>query len=156
MPFARCSNNTHGLDDVMRSLYHDFYIAKGSGFTEEEYWEVCARFAGQPMTEICEYVETTKEIDYVKYLGYAGIEIVLTPFAEQDGSPVVKSSWQMSFRDEAQYTPLQLNYSECGFLTVPVSRVIRARYLHCAKCESGESDVLICGLQSTFQRVAND
>jgi len=102
------TNNTKSLDDVMRSLYHDFHIAKGRGFTEEEYWALCATTAGQPLTEIREYVDTTKEIDYVKYLGYAGIDIDLTPLVEQDGGQVVKRNWQMSFMDDAKCTPLQL------------------------------------------------
>ena len=104
------TNNAKSLDDVMRSLYYDFHIAKGCGFTEEEYWSVCAAIAGQPLTEIREYVDTTKEIDYVKYLGYAGIDIDLTPLAEsvQNSNKVVQRSWQMSFRDDSQCTPLQL------------------------------------------------
>jgi predicted metalloprotease with PDZ domain len=100
--------NVRSLDDVMRSLYYDFHIAEGRGFTEEEYWSVCATVAGQPLTEIRGYVDTTKEIDYAKYLGYAGIDIDLTPLTGQDNSPVVQRSWQMSFRDSAKCTPLQL------------------------------------------------
>ena len=102
------TGNTKSLDDVMRSLYHDFHIAKGRGFTEEEYWTLCASIAGQPLTEIREYVDTTKEIDYVKYLACAGIDIDTTPLAEQDGGALVKRNWQMSFRDEQKCTPLQL------------------------------------------------
>jgi len=100
--------NTRSLDDVMRSLYYDFHIAKGRGFTEEEYWSVCAEVAGQPLTEIREYVDTTKEIDYTKYLGYAGIDIDMTPLAGQTAGPPVQRSLQMSFRDNAHCTPLQL------------------------------------------------
>jgi predicted metalloprotease with PDZ domain len=108
LSIRQLSNNAKSLDNVMRSLYHNFHIAQKRGFTEEEYWEVCARFAGQPLSEIREYVDTTKEIDYVKYLGYAGIDIDMTPLAEQDGGPVVQRSWQMSFRDASKCTPLQL------------------------------------------------
>ena len=102
------TGNAKSLDDVMRSLYYDFHIAKRRGFTEEEYWAVCAGIAGQPLTEIREYVDTTKEIDYLKYLGYAGIDVDMTPLPEQDGGPVIKRSWKMSFRDNAKCTPLQL------------------------------------------------
>jgi predicted metalloprotease with PDZ domain len=108
LAIRQMTNNIKSLDDVMRILYHDYHIAKGRGFTEEEYWSECARVAGQPLTEIREYVDTTKEIDYVKYLGYAGIDIDKTPLAEQGDSRVVKRSWQMSFRDSAKCTPLQL------------------------------------------------
>ena len=102
------THNAKSLDDVMRSLYHDFHITKGRGFTEEEYWTLCATIAGQPLTEIREYVDTTKEINYVKYLGYAGIDIDMTPLAEQGGSKVVKRNWNMSFRNDARCTQLQL------------------------------------------------
>jgi len=108
LAIRQMTGNIKSLDDVMRSLYYDFHIAKGRGFTEEEYWSVCASIAGQPLTEIREYVDTTKEIDYVKYLDYAGVDIDMTPLAEQDSSPVVQRSWQMSFRDNARCTPLQL------------------------------------------------
>ena len=101
------TDNMKSLDDVMRSLYHDFHIAQRRGFTEEEYWSVCAGVAGQPLIEIREYVDTTKEIDYVKYLGYAGIDIDITPLVGQHSGPIVQRSWQMSFRDNAKCTPLQ-------------------------------------------------
>jgi predicted metalloprotease with PDZ domain len=102
------SNNAKSLDDVMRSLYHDFHIAKGRGFTEEEYWQLCAEMAGAPLTEIREYVDTTKEIDYAKYLGYAGVDIDMTPLPEQGNGRVVQRSWQMSFREDSKCSPLQL------------------------------------------------
>jgi len=108
LAIRQMTSNVKSLDDVMRSLYYDFHIAKGRGFTEEEYWSVCADAAGQPLTEIREYVDTTKEIDYVKYLGYAGIDIDTTPLTGQNNSPVIQRSWQMSFRDNTKCTPLQL------------------------------------------------
>ena len=108
LAIRQMSGNTKSLDDVMRSLYHDFHKAKGRGFTEEEYWEVCARAAGQSLTEIREYVDTVKEIDYVKYLGYAGIDVDMTPLEEQKEERVVQRRWQLSFRDDAQCSPLQL------------------------------------------------
>ena len=102
------TNNTKSLDDVMRSLYHDFHIAKNRGFTEEEFWALCADIAGQPLIEIREYVDTTKEIDYEKYFGFAGIDVDLTPLEEQDESRVMQRQWQMTFRDDSKCTPLQL------------------------------------------------
>jgi len=108
LAIRQLTNNAKSLDDVMRILFHDFHIAQHRGFTEEEYWTVCAGVAGQPLTEIREYTDTTCEIDYVKYLGYAGIDIDLTPMTEQGDSRVVKRSWQMTFRDNSKCTPLQL------------------------------------------------
>ena len=110
LAIRQMTDNAKSLDDVMRSLYYDYHIAKGRGFTEAEYWSVCASIAGQPLTEIRDYVDTTKEIDYVKYLGYAGIDIDLTPYTEngQNSEKVVQRRWQMSFRDDSKCTPLQL------------------------------------------------
>jgi predicted metalloprotease with PDZ domain len=59
----------------MRTLYRDFYQEKKRGFTEREFREICERFAGAPLDEVFEYANTVKEIDYAKYLGYAGLEI---------------------------------------------------------------------------------
>ena len=108
LSIRQATRNTKSLDDVMRVLYYDFHIAQGRGFTEEEYWSVCADVAGQPLTEIREYVDTTKEINYVKYLGYAGVDVDMTPLVEQDGSRVVKRNWDLSFRESSKCTPLQL------------------------------------------------
>ena len=65
------------LDDVMRALYREYYKKKKRGFTEQEFWEVCERFAGVSLKEIFDYANTTKEINYSKYLGYAGLRIEL-------------------------------------------------------------------------------
>jgi predicted metalloprotease with PDZ domain len=69
------SQGTKSLDDVMRTLYRDFFQEKKRGFTEREFREICERFAGVPLDEVFEYANTVKDIDYAKYLGYAGLEI---------------------------------------------------------------------------------
>jgi predicted metalloprotease with PDZ domain len=63
------------LDDVMRALYFEFHKGKKRGFTEAEFKSVCERIAGVPLDEIFEYANTTKPLDYAKFLGYAGLEI---------------------------------------------------------------------------------
>ncbi len=65
------------LDDVMRTLYQEYYKEKGRGFSDAEFQEVCERIAGAPLGEIFEYADTTKAVDYPKYLGYAGLEVEL-------------------------------------------------------------------------------
>ena len=69
------TQNKRSLDDVMRILYQEFYKKKQRGFTDQEFRDVCERIAGAPLTEIFEYASTTKEIDYPKYLSYAGLEL---------------------------------------------------------------------------------
>jgi predicted metalloprotease with PDZ domain len=65
------------LDDVMRALYRDYYKEKGRGFSDAEFQETCEQLAGAPLREIFEYVDTTKAVDYPKYLGYAGLDVEL-------------------------------------------------------------------------------
>ncbi|CAD0008729.1 M61 family metallopeptidase [Flavobacterium salmonis] len=75
-------NNTHNqksLDDVMRFLYNEYYEKKGRGFTEAEFWQTSEQIAGKSLAEIKNYVDTTAEIDYPKYLKYAGLQIDLSP-----------------------------------------------------------------------------
>jgi len=69
------TGNKRSLDDVMRLLYFNYYKAQQRGFTEAEFQSACEQVAGKPLTEIFEYVYTTKEPDYAKYLAYAGLRI---------------------------------------------------------------------------------
>jgi predicted metalloprotease with PDZ domain len=73
------TNNKKSLDDVMRTLYQDFYQKQNRGFTETEFRKVCERVADTSLDEIFHYVYTTKELDYVKYFGYAGLNIDVKP-----------------------------------------------------------------------------
>ncbi|MCF0057600.1 M61 family metallopeptidase [Dyadobacter sp. CY356] len=73
------TNNKKSLDDVMRTLYQDFYQKQNRGFTEAEFRKVCEKVAGTSLDEIFHYVYTTKELDYVKYFNYAGLNIDVTP-----------------------------------------------------------------------------
>ena len=69
------TGNRRSLDEVMRRLYREFYQGKGRGFTDAEFRQVCESVAGEPLTEIFEYVNTVKEPDYAKYLAYGGLGI---------------------------------------------------------------------------------
>lgn len=74
------SDNNYSLDDVMRSLYQIYYKEKQRGFTDKEFREVCEKTAGIPLPEIFDvYIPTTAEIDYAKYLSYAGLSIDTEP-----------------------------------------------------------------------------
>ncbi len=72
------TKNKRSLDDVMRTLYKEFYQEKKRGFTEDEFRQVCERIAGTSLTDVFDYVSTTKEVDYKKYLQYAGLDIDTT------------------------------------------------------------------------------
>jgi predicted metalloprotease with PDZ domain len=74
------SGNKRSLDDVMRTLYQVYYKDKKRGFTDKEFREVCEKCAGTALNEIFEnYIPTTADIDYKKYLGYAGLTIDTDP-----------------------------------------------------------------------------
>lgn len=72
------TQNKHSLDDVMRTLYREYYQQKKRGFTEKELRIVIEQTAGGPLDELFDYIYTTKELDYNKYLNYAGLTIDIT------------------------------------------------------------------------------
>jgi len=72
------TSNRRSLDDVMRTLYNTFYKEKKRGFTDAEFRQVCETVAGVPLTEIFDYASTTKDVDYAKYFGLAGLDLQFT------------------------------------------------------------------------------
>lgn len=71
------TKNQKSLNDVMRTLYYDYYKKENRGYTEDEFRAVCEKIAGQPLTEFFSYIYTVKPPDYAKYLNYAGLTIDL-------------------------------------------------------------------------------
>lgn len=69
------TKNTKSLDDAMRYVYQTFYKEAGRGLSDAEFQQACEETAGTPLTEIFEYVNTTRELDYTKYLDYAGLKL---------------------------------------------------------------------------------
>lgn len=69
------TKNSRSLDDVMRSLYYDYYKKAGRGFTEAEFRAVCERTAGTELAEFFDYANTVKPLDYKKYFAYAGLDV---------------------------------------------------------------------------------
>ncbi|MDL2222163.1 hypothetical protein LJC35_06390 [Parabacteroides sp. OttesenSCG-928-N08] len=94
------TENRRSLDDVMRTLYWKYYKEKNRGFTEEEFWQVCADVAGQPLTEMRRYVDTTSAIDYTKYAAYSGLQI--------------DADWNLSIVDGCSGLPLLIRESILG------------------------------------------
>jgi predicted metalloprotease with PDZ domain len=66
------SQNQHPLDDVMRSLYREYYQQKKRGFTDAEFRAECEKAAGGPLDDVFAYASTSKEMDYARYFAYAG------------------------------------------------------------------------------------
>ena len=85
------TGNQRSLDDVMRRLYSDYYMAAGRGFTSAEVRQVCESVAGAPLNELFDYIYTTKAIDYRSYFTKAGLDITFDKVQQPDGSERVKA-----------------------------------------------------------------
>ena len=70
------ANGKKSLDDVMTTLYTDFYKKKGRGFTHEEFIAVCTELAGKNMKPFFEdVIFSTKPLDYETIFSQYGISI---------------------------------------------------------------------------------
>lgn len=69
------SKNKFSLDNVMRFMYNEYYQRLQRGFTDAEFQAACEQMAGKSLANEFEYISTTKELDYQKYLGYAGLTL---------------------------------------------------------------------------------
>ncbi len=69
------TKNKKSLDDVMRSLYKEYYQTKKRGFTEEEFRKTSETIAGSALQEVFDYTSTVKELNYPKYFGFAGMDV---------------------------------------------------------------------------------
>ncbi|HEU5292138.1 MAG TPA: PDZ domain-containing protein [Cyclobacteriaceae bacterium] len=87
------TGNKKSLDDVMRSLYTEYYQKKKRGFTEDELKDMIERTAGKTLPEIFEYIYSTKPLNYPKYLSYAGLAVD-TSLHELPGSYIGLSTRQ--------------------------------------------------------------
>lgn len=78
------SKNEKSLADVMRRLYSEYYKKKKRGFSKEEFKKEVERAAGVKLDNFFrDHVNGTKEIDYNKYLLYAGLELDKIPSASK-------------------------------------------------------------------------
>ncbi len=72
-------NDTHGkysLDDVMRYMYNTYYKTQKRGYTDEEFKQGLEKFSGKNLDEFYKkYIYGLADIDYDKYLGYAGYHL---------------------------------------------------------------------------------
>jgi predicted metalloprotease with PDZ domain len=80
------TQNKKSLDDTMRLIYWEYYKKFQRGFTDAEFQEACELVAGIPLTNEFEYINTTKEIDYNKYLRYAGLQITKIKENQQEAA----------------------------------------------------------------------
>lgn len=66
------------LDDAMKKTYRETYLAEGRGFTDEEFEENCLEISGSDSvrTIFKQRVSGRQDVDYDRYLGYAGLKLV--------------------------------------------------------------------------------
>jgi predicted metalloprotease with PDZ domain len=101
------TGNTHSLDDVMRLLYRKYYKELQRGFSEAEFQQACESIAGIPLSDLFEYVYTTREIDYQTYLGMAGLQLNKQPGGDTPGGRVAYTIIRMPESDEFQQKIVQ-------------------------------------------------
>jgi len=84
LEIRRRTNGAKSLDDVMRTLYVDFY-KKGRNYSPEDFQKICETIAGSSMEEFfARYVRGHEELPYNQVLAAAGLSL------EQAGVPVEK------------------------------------------------------------------
>jgi predicted metalloprotease with PDZ domain len=73
-------NNSKGaksLDDVMRHMYNEYYKVKKRGYTDAEFKAAVEAAAGKKLDDLyAKYVNGVDDMDYNKYLGYAGYKAI--------------------------------------------------------------------------------
>jgi predicted metalloprotease with PDZ domain len=112
LEIRKATNNQQSMDDVMRFLYNQYYLKEARGFTDAEFWAACEKMAGKSLSAIKEYVDTVKEIDYAKYLDYAGLQIDLSPIALKDESNnFIPKNYTISPKIQASKLQLEIRQS---------------------------------------------
>lgn len=70
------SKTKYSMDDVMKYMYHEYYKTKKRGYTDAEFKQGLEKFAGKNLDDFYKkYVYGVGDVDYNKYLGYAGYSI---------------------------------------------------------------------------------
>jgi predicted metalloprotease with PDZ domain len=104
------TQNRVALDDVMRTLYRGFPLS-GTGYAAEDFEKAVNEAGGGDYREFFEkYVRGTAELEFARYLGYAGLEVQETP------APGTKPSLGISVRDEEGRAVIQrINSGTAGY-----------------------------------------
>lgn len=76
LEIAHATKGAKTLDDVMRSMYTEYYKKLGRGYTDAEFKAMVEKISGTSFTNFwSKYINGTDAIDYHKYFGYAGITV---------------------------------------------------------------------------------
>ena len=70
------SHTQYSLDDVMKYMYHEYYKTLKRGYTDAEFKKGLEKFAGKNLDDFYKkYVYGVADVDYNKYLDYAGYQL---------------------------------------------------------------------------------
>ena len=70
------SHTKYSLDDVMKYMYHEYYKTLKRGYTDAEFKKGLEKFAGKNLDDFYKkYVYGVADVDYNKYLDYAGYQL---------------------------------------------------------------------------------
>ena len=97
LAIRKATLNRQSLDQVMRHIYWKYYKNLGRGFTDAEFQDACEQVAGISLKDVFEYVYTTREIDYDRYLEYGGLQLEKT---EKNGKIVYQLSRKAALTEE--------------------------------------------------------
>lgn len=111
LAIRHASKNQFSLDHVMRFMYQEYYQRLKRGFTDAEFQAACEQMAGISLANEFEYISTTKELDYQKYLGYAGLTLTST---EVEKAGQKKWQYQIGILPSANATQVALLNSWLG------------------------------------------
>ena len=76
LEIRRATSSASTLDDAMRKVYRETYKEKGRGYTDEEFERACSEVSRGETDEIfAKHVRGRKEVDFQRYLGYAGLAL---------------------------------------------------------------------------------
>ncbi|MES2519187.1 MAG: PDZ domain-containing protein [Bacteroidota bacterium] len=73
----QATKGSKNLDDVMKTLYQEFYKKQGRGFTDEEFQKTVESVAGKSMNDFFQkYIFGTETIPYNSYFEAVGMKLV--------------------------------------------------------------------------------
>ncbi|WP_345213485.1 M61 family metallopeptidase [Mucilaginibacter gynuensis] len=70
------SDGKYSLDDVMKYMYTEYYKNRKRGYTDAEFKLGLEKFAGKKLDDFYKkYINDVDQVDYDKFLGYAGYKL---------------------------------------------------------------------------------
>ena len=105
------SNGAKSLDDVMRSLYAEYY-KKGRNYTPEDFQRVSERAAGSSLDQFfSRYVRGREELDYDASLRAVGLRLDRTGAADASGPPAERAYLGVDFEQDGERLLIKRVYS---------------------------------------------